>query len=338
MTQSINPSTEAPSLQLFDIANELHGEFDKQTYDEKRRADFDLPDDHEFDVRITAKQERALSRAIIRIERLDRAPTEAPSTAQLLRLIEGLSAGWDEHGSTGPREPYSWETVARMAMDYARAALSTPAAEPSSDTPRPVQPAEGGSGPLLDDEGRAMVGASHHYTAENIRSVIADLKECEQGKEVPEWVYRDHRARCGILWRIIAGLAADVPLASPPPEAQAPSEPVLWQWRWTNPGGYENQPDEMLAWKLLDPSPGQTVQQRIDELLAYRHKGEPCYEVRALYAAPVSEQDKRDVLLLDAKAIIECYAQEKPKWTDILGREQDPCGAHRWLEQVAALS
>lgn len=34
-----------------------------------------------------------------------------------------LSAGWDEDGSTGPKDPLSWETVGRMAMDYARAAL-----------------------------------------------------------------------------------------------------------------------------------------------------------------------------------------------------------------------
>ena len=37
--------------------------------------------------------------------------------------IVALSAGWDEAGSTGPKEPLSWETVGRMAMDYARAAL-----------------------------------------------------------------------------------------------------------------------------------------------------------------------------------------------------------------------
>lgn len=34
-----------------------------------------------------------------------------------------LSAGWGEDGSTGPKDPLSWETVGRMAMDYARAAL-----------------------------------------------------------------------------------------------------------------------------------------------------------------------------------------------------------------------
>lgn len=37
--------------------------------------------------------------------------------------IVDLSAGWDEDGSTGPRDPLSWETVGRLAMDYSRAAL-----------------------------------------------------------------------------------------------------------------------------------------------------------------------------------------------------------------------
>jgi hypothetical protein len=40
------------------------------------------------------------------------------------RKIVALSAGWDEDGSLGPRRPYSWETVARLAMDYARAAIA----------------------------------------------------------------------------------------------------------------------------------------------------------------------------------------------------------------------
>lgn len=42
--------------------------------------------------------------------------------------IVALSAGWDEDGSLGPQSPLSWESVGRMAMDYARAALLTPAA------------------------------------------------------------------------------------------------------------------------------------------------------------------------------------------------------------------
>lgn len=41
----------------------------------------------------------------------------------LLVAIVDLSEGWDEYGSTGPKKPFSWETVGRAAMDYAKAAL-----------------------------------------------------------------------------------------------------------------------------------------------------------------------------------------------------------------------
>ena len=40
------------------------------------------------------------------------------------RRIVDLSAGWNKNGSTGPRHPLSWESVGRVAMDYARYALS----------------------------------------------------------------------------------------------------------------------------------------------------------------------------------------------------------------------
>jgi hypothetical protein len=39
------------------------------------------------------------------------------------RAIVDLASGWDEDGALGPKEPLTWETVARMAMDYAQAAL-----------------------------------------------------------------------------------------------------------------------------------------------------------------------------------------------------------------------
>lgn len=70
------------SAALFAIADDLHGEFDKQTYDEKRRAEWDLPDDHEFSITITVAQERALSRAIIAYEKLATQPPAAPAQVQ----------------------------------------------------------------------------------------------------------------------------------------------------------------------------------------------------------------------------------------------------------------
>lgn len=80
---------------------------------------------------------------------------------------------------------------------------------------RPAPPAMDDPGPFLDDEGRAMVGTSHHYTADNIRALVAEYKALESG--APEAVERysnsDHRTRAGVLWRVISALADEVPFA-----------------------------------------------------------------------------------------------------------------------------
>ena len=63
--------------------------------------------------------------------------------------------------------------------------------------------------------------------------------------------------------------------AHPAPEVV--TEPVLWQYRWTNPG---NSPDvdlEDMEWRDVVP-------ERIEKLRAYRYDGKPIYEVRSLYA------------------------------------------------------
>lgn len=82
-------------------------------------------------------------------------------------------------------------------------------------TTRPAPPAIDDPGPFLDDEGRAMVGTSHHYTADNIRALVAEYKALESG--TPEAVERysnsDHRTRAGVLWRVISALADEVPFA-----------------------------------------------------------------------------------------------------------------------------
>jgi hypothetical protein len=51
-----------------------------------------------------------------------------------LQWILDMSAGWDSLGSTGPRKPLSWESVGRMSLDYARAAL----AQPQADEPNQI--------------------------------------------------------------------------------------------------------------------------------------------------------------------------------------------------------
>ena len=78
-------------------------------------------------------------------------------------------------------------------------------------------------------------------------------------------------------------------------------EPVLYQYRWTNPDG-EKQPASMLEWKDVEPAWNQTVAQKCDELLAYRYKGEPTYEVRALVSESQLKQAVRDAYEEAAKA------------------------------------
>lgn len=65
------------------------------------------------------------------------------------------------------------------------------------------------------------------------------------------------------------------------------AEVALWQYRWLNPAG-DNVPPSMLEWKEVQPwNPRmQTVEQRVQELRAFRYDGKPTYEVRALGVIP----------------------------------------------------
>lgn len=73
-----------------------------------------------------------------------------------------------------------------------------------------------------------------------------------------------------------------------------PAEPVMWQYRWTNPAATEEftaaQQEwgcpESAEWKPIEPRPGQTVEEKCAELEAYRYGGKITYEVRALYTSP----------------------------------------------------
>ena len=53
---------------LLALLNPLHGDLDKQTYDEKVSLCFDAPRDHEYAVTVTAQQERDLNQAILILE------------------------------------------------------------------------------------------------------------------------------------------------------------------------------------------------------------------------------------------------------------------------------
>lgn len=56
----------APDMKA--VLDELESAFDQETYTEKAAMDFDAPDDHEYTVTITAKQLRAISKAICKAE------------------------------------------------------------------------------------------------------------------------------------------------------------------------------------------------------------------------------------------------------------------------------
>lgn len=53
---------------LLDLLNPLHGEIDRQTYDEKVKEDFDAPRDREYNVDITAQMDRDLTQAVCILE------------------------------------------------------------------------------------------------------------------------------------------------------------------------------------------------------------------------------------------------------------------------------
>lgn len=53
---------------LLDLLDPLHGEIDRQTYDQKVRENFDAPADAEYNVDITARMERDLSQAVLILE------------------------------------------------------------------------------------------------------------------------------------------------------------------------------------------------------------------------------------------------------------------------------
>lgn len=105
-------------------------------------------------------------------------------------------------------------------------------------------------------------------------------------------------------------------------------EPVLYQYRWTNPDGGE-QPASMLEWKGVEPAWSQTVAQKCDELLAYRYKGEPTYEVRALVSESQLKQAVQDALTL---------AAARCKALDIGGNSDDYRNGASWcVERIRAL-
>lgn len=114
--------------------------------------------------------------------------------------------------------------------------------------------------------------------------------------------------------RIIASLGGDV-------------EPIVWQFRWTNPNNEPHQPPEMTAWEVVEPKYRlQSVEQRLNELRSATYNGKACYEVRALIDASTVAAIKaeRDAALARV-AELEAAALEGARRIESLKREcSDP--------------
>lgn len=83
----------------------------------------------------------------------------------------------------------------------------------------------------------------------------------------------------------ITALAASAPVA-PTREAEA----VRWEFRWLNPANNPCSSPSERAWKLVEPKGMQPLEAALSDLRACRYAGNPCYEVRPLFAeaAPVA--------------------------------------------------
>jgi hypothetical protein len=67
------------------------------------------------------------------------------------------------------------------------------------------------------------------------------------------------------------------------------SEPIMYQYRWTNPADNPNTSEDEFAWRLVVPKNvhTDTVEDKVRELRGYRYHGKVMYEVRALYTHPL---------------------------------------------------
>ena len=77
------------------------------------------------------------------------------------------------------------------------------------------------------------------------------------------------------------------------------AEAVRWEFRWLNPGNNPYSPPSEMAWKLVEPKGMQPLEATLSDLRAYRYAGNPCYEVRPLFAqaapvapAPITEAEQ----------------------------------------------
>lgn len=164
-------------------------------------------------------------------------------TAQQRKICDAIGAMFVELGPSGP--PCAAITAMRTGIKIGRATPSTSVAaqgerqvlrmveewwlsDENAEARQQGAPAcifavrrvladrQGEYVPMLDDDGRTMVCNSAHYTTENIRAMVDDLRAIERGDEVVPAADRDWRTQCGIYARIISALADE--WAAPTPE------------------------------------------------------------------------------------------------------------------------
>lgn len=84
----------------------------------------------------------------------------------------------------------------------------------------PTQLAQNDAFFVLDDEAKAMIVNSHHYTPADIRALIERFKSFADPEQtdLADWDNLDWRGLCNVTWRVMMGLACDLsPSATPEP-------------------------------------------------------------------------------------------------------------------------
>jgi hypothetical protein len=72
------------------------------------------------------------------------------------------------------------------------------------------------------------------------------------------------------------------------------SEPVAYQYRWTNPGNNPHAHPSETEWKLDELKHCKTIPEEAAQLARYRYDGKPIYEVRELYTHPPRREPLSD--------------------------------------------
>lgn len=133
-------------------------------------------------------------------------PADRAITSDELKLITDLRWALGDNGKRMQPELVEYAREIKARADAAA---------------QPVEP----TGPWLDDEGRAMIANSHHYTAANIKAIVDELNCLSDPDRTPlsDIENKDLRTWFGVLARIITGLAHEVPTA---PAASGDSTPA----------------------------------------------------------------------------------------------------------------